>query len=219
MKYPREISTVEKELLFSILPVYKPGYAQYRELINTYSVTGEGTRGELNLFLGKSGSEPDTISPSRPVFALGTLEYGTGVIDLVIHEEINNEIETVIEGDISIVSEGELQKNINYSEWQPGMYSPEKNEKVREIFIKPTKYLLAFAPSERKIWAHNIVSGVNHLIPLSNYYNSLMLLKNERKGSIALNPKLFFDNLELYDNEELVSAFISYNKYMSRVQL
>lgn len=219
MTYPRKLSPLEEELLFLILPDNKPGYLHYRELISKLSVTGEGNGGESNLFLGKEGTIPDTVSPSRPVFALGTLYYDKGIIDLVIHEEIDNEIECIIEGDISIISKGVLQKNINYSDWVSGMSSPEKNEPVREILMKPTSYLLAFAAAEKKIWLHNVASGVNHLIPLSNYYNSLMLLKNERKSSVALNPKLFFNNLEIYENEELVSAFLIYNKYMKRVQL
>lgn len=219
MTYPRDLSVIEKKLLFSILPANKSGYAQYRAKINTLSVTGEGMGGGSNLFLGLQGTLPDTISPSRPVFALGTLHYDTGIIDLIIHEEIDNEIECVFDGDLSIAQNEMLKKNINYSEWEPGMKSPEKNEKVREIIIVPSSYILVFAASESKIWLHNTATGVNLLIPLSNYYNNLMLLKNERKSSVALNPKLFFNNLEAYDNEELVSAFIMYNKYMKRVQL
>lgn len=219
IQYPRYLTEEEKYLIFSLLPQNKPGYLEYRNKIESLLVTGTRDNNSSNIFLGLKGTLPDTVSPSTPVFALGTFNFALDLIDIVIHEEIDNEIEIEIEGNVSIVSEQELISLVNYSEWSPGSRSPEKNEIVKEIFIKPTPYLLAISPEERKIWVHNIRTGVNTILPVSNFYNSLMLLKNERKPGIVLNPNLFFNNLESYNNEELVNAFILYNKYMKRFVL
>ena len=98
----------------------------------------------------------------------------------------------------------------------PGMKSPFSHSKVREITIKPKEFILAVVPNEKKIWLYEAASGVNHLIPVSNYYNSLMLYRNERNAEKVLNPNLFFDNLGIYNDMELKSAFELYNKYMRR---
>jgi hypothetical protein len=71
----------------------------------------------------------------------------------------------------------------------------------------------------KKIWLHDVQSGVNHLIPVSNFYNQLMMVKNIRNSKIALNPGIFFQTLEEYSDEDLVSALVTYNKYIRRFKI
>jgi hypothetical protein len=213
--YPREITNIERTCLFFILPENKPGYNLYRNKINGMRVLGGGYFGEGNYFLGKMEPDPDLSLPSAPVFALGTLDNGIEQLDIIIHEETEDKIEVVFGKDINEITDNSFQVK-SYSFWVPGMNSPFKDSKVREVSVKPHEFILAVAPEEKKIWLYESSSGVNHLIPVSNYYNSLMLYRNERNAEKVLNPNLFFNNLGLYNDLELKSALELYNKYMRR---
>jgi hypothetical protein len=96
------------------------------------------------------------------------------------------------------------------------MISPYSDSEVRVISIKPKEFFLAVVPEEKKIWLYESGSGINHIIPVSNYYNCLMLTMNERNTEKVLNPNLFFNNLAIYNDQELKTAFEQYNKYMRR---
>jgi hypothetical protein len=213
--YPREITLVEKKCLFMILPENKPGYNLYRNKIEKMMVLGEGSSGSGSYILGEIEPEPDLLFPSAPVFALGIFYSGTGEFDLLIHEETENKIEVWFSKDLN-ENFDESYNLKSYSSWIPGDRSPFSDSKVREIVIRPKEFMLAVAPEEKKIWLYESSSGVNHLIPLSNYYNSLMLIRNERNAEKALNPNLFFNNLGIYNDQELKKAFEQYNKYMRR---
>ena len=213
--YPREITNIERTCLFLILPENKPGYNLYRKKIAGMLVIGDGKFGEGNYILGKNDPDPDLSFPSTPVFALGTLYNGTEKFDVIIHEETEDKIEIWFDKDINEITDTSFNVK-SYSYWIPGMNSPFSDSKVREIIIKPNEFTLAVVAEEKKIWVHESSSGVNHLIPVSNYYNSLMLFKNERNTDKVLNPNLFFDNLGLYNDLELKSALEIYNKYMRR---
>jgi hypothetical protein len=213
--YPRIITDIERTSLFLILPEDKPGYNLYRNKIDGMQILGDGYFGEGNYFLGKNEPDPDLSLPSAPVFALGTLDNGTEQLDVIIHEETEDKIEVVFSKDLNEITNDSFSVK-SYSHWIPGMNSPFTNSKVREISVKPDEFILAFVPEEKKIWLYESSSGVNHLIPVSNYYNSLMLYRNERNAEKILNPNLFFNNLGLYNDLELKSALELYNKYMRR---
>jgi hypothetical protein len=225
--YPRKLSEKEKELLFLVLPENKPGYKLYRDKINNRVVTGEGRFGVGNYFLCESGFSHDLSLSTAPVFALGTIYLKNSKnIDILIHEEDDNQVEVEFGEEINdnpilqtisvtLFSYFIIQVN-TYSEWVPGMKSPFNESDVRLIGIKPEEYILAISGGEKKIWLHELNSGVNHLIPVSNYYNSLMLYRNERNAEKVLNPNLFFNNLGTFNDNELASAFILYNQYMRR---
>jgi len=213
--YPRKIIDIEKTCLFLILPENKPGYNLYRNRINNMFVLGNGNFGGGNYILGANEPDPDLTFPSAPVFALGTLNDGSEQFDVIINEETENKIEVWFGKDVNENIGADLRIK-SYSFWIPGMKSPFTDSEVREITIKPGEFILAVVPEEKKIWLWSSASGINHLIPVSNYYNSLMLFRNERNADKVLNPNLFFDNLGLYNDQELKSAFELYNKYMRR---
>lgn len=219
--YLKKLSENEKEILFSVLPESKPGYKFFREKIEELVVIGSGRFERANRILGKPGSVPDLNIPSTPVFASGTIFCKETEIDVVIHEMIDDEIEF----DIATTTQFDLSENFeviskwSYSDWNPGDKAPKDNSIVREIIVIPGKYVLALAPAHKKIWMHNINTGVNHLIPVSNFYNQLMMVKDEKKSEIALNPGLFFKTLDSYSDRELISAFITYNKYLRRFEI
>ena len=110
-------------------------------------------------------------------------------------------------------------KRWSYSNWNPGNNAPNDNSEVREIIIEPNKSLLAIAPVHKKIWLHNFENEVNYLLPVTNYYNYLMIVKNIRDPKIILKNKLLFEELNSFTDEELVLAFVSYNKYFRRFKI
>ncbi len=217
-QFPRDLTSQEISLLFSVLPEEKSGYNHYREKINQLMVTGYGRFKNNNYILGKKGTVPDLSVSSTPVFAAGTIKIPDDEIDILINEEIDDEIEF----DITLVNTNEIPAEINeierwsYSGWNPGDKAPHDNSPVRETVISQGEYILAFAPAHKKIWLHEYKSGVNHLIPLTNYYNELMRFKRTKDPKLALNPKLMFDKLDDFSDYELVNTFVLYNKYMRR---
>ncbi len=220
-KFPRRLTERERDFLFSILPENKKGYNLYRDKIDSSLVIGFGRFGDTNLVLGKENSPVDLDLPSAPIFASGVVVCKEGNVDILIHEEIDDEIEF----DISFQYADKVPENLNevkrwsYSEWIPGNKAPGDNSEIREIIIEPQKKILAIAPVHKKIWLHNYKDEVNYLLPVTNYYNYLMIIKNIRDPKIILKNKLLFKELDSYSDEELMLAFISYNKYFRRFNI
>ena len=222
--FPRKLKELERELLFSILPSEKSGYLTYREKIENKYVLGSGRFGETNLILGNKEEELDIQDASSTIFAAGSIIYDEGKIEISINEEIEDRIEFDISPkDYEFVFKCKEIKRWNYSEWIPGQKSPKENSYVREVIISQGKYILAISPEEKRIWLHENDSGINHLIPLSNYYNQLMIEKNIRDPKIALKPNLFFGDKtgkhSEYTDIELRNTFISYNKYLRKLDI
>jgi hypothetical protein len=220
-QFPRQLTTIENMLLFSVLPENKSGYNSYRNKINNLVVTGSGRFGGGNFVLGKKGAEPDLSLPSSSVFAIGTNVYEEGIIDITIHEELDGEIEF----DISARNQNILPENLtevkkwNYSEWNPGDKAPNDNSFVREIIITKDEYVLSIASSHKKIWLHEYKSGINFLVPLTNFYNELMRVNNIKDASIALKPTSFFERIDNFNDEQIVLAFFSYNRYLRKFDI
>ncbi|OIP60886.1 MAG: hypothetical protein AUK34_05905 [Ignavibacteria bacterium CG2_30_36_16] len=215
--FPRELYNSEKEILFYLLPEKKPGYNCYRKKISAMFVIGNGRFGDTNKIIGSAESTIDLSAASTPVFALGTIYEPGKKIDVLIHEEMDGQIEF----DISEKKDASIIRNSvwSYSQWQPGSKAPGDNADVREIIILNDLYTLAIATSHKKLWLHSSETGVNHIIPVTNFYNYLMLVKNIRETKIVLKPDLFFINQKNYQDNELKSAFILYNKYFKRVKI
>jgi hypothetical protein len=217
-QFPRELTPREKFLLFTVLPVEKPGYNLYHEKINELLVTGFGRFKNNNIILGKKNTVPDLSFSSTPVFAAGTVKISGDEIDIIINEEVDDEIEIDISLSNSNVIPDEIlvQEKWSYSDWNPGDKSPHDNKDVREVVISQGKYVLAFASSHKKIWLHQYENGVNYLIPLTNFYNELMGFKRIKDPKEALNPKMLFQKLNHFSDDDLMNAFVLYNKYMRR---
>jgi hypothetical protein len=221
LNFPRKLEENEKVLLFSILPENKTGYSRYREKIKELFVIGKGRFGNLNLILGKRDDKPDLSSSSAPIFAAGIVLTAGQEIDVTIHEEIDDQIEI----DISPKTSNEIPDEINlighwsYSEWMPGDKTPNDNSDVREVEIIPGSFELVIAPAHKKIWLHDYETMVNHLIPVSNFFNELMSVKNIRNPDMVLKPNSFFNEDSKYSELDLKLAFIKYNKYLRRFKI
>lgn len=213
--FPRKLNEDERRILFSLLPENRSGYSQYRKLIDVFFVIGEGRFGNGNLILGDINSKPDLSIPSSPVLALGYIHSEADIYYVVIHSLDDNKIEVQIDP-FPVKKEIQVDKIVSYSEWKPGMKSPEKSASVYEYSIVEDKYLLAICPLSKKIWLYESESGINYLIPLSNFFNELMRLKNIKDEKSITNPSGFFKEIDKYSKSDIKLAFLLYNKYLKK---
>jgi len=220
MEYPRPLRPKELDLLETVLPADRPVYRALRDRLESMTVLGEGRRGEGDLILGFPGDPPDGISPLSPVIAYGMVETTHDAFSISVREEAGNQI------DIEIVSGSgrripdhyEEKRRWTYSRWSPGEASPATGAPVREVSIE-AGVTLAFAPAEKRIWIHERSTGIVRLIPITNYYNELMIHKGIRDPRVALAPSLLWENLNSFSDGDLLHAFVSYNAIRRRVPL
>ena len=220
MMYPRTLRPKEQDLLDSVLPVDRRGYRHYREFLSRMVVLGAGRRGAGNLVLGISGDRPDVTSPLAPVVAYGMVETTRDAFSVTLREVVGGQI------DVEIVSSRgeevpdhfEEKRRWTYSTWAPGSPSPATGDRAREVRVSDALSLGILSP-EQRLLLHDSSTGMVHLIPITSFYNELMLHKNIRDPKTALNAKLLFQNLHAYSDEDLRSAFVSYNRLKHRVLL
>lgn len=216
--YPRKLTASERTILFSILPDGKTGYKNYRSLIDKFYLIGEGRFGNGNLILGELDKLSDPFISSSSVFALGNIFTTDEDYYVVIHSIDEGAIEIQIDP-YPVKNEIVITKVVSYSDWIPGMKSPENNSKVYHYLIKEKEYLLAVCPLSKKIWLHEYSTGVNHIIPKSNFINELMQLQKVTKDKSLINPSNFFENINKFSDNEIKLSFLLYNKYLKHFDL
>ncbi len=234
--FPRALSEFERATLLWLLPEHKPGYQHYRRCIETWKVIGRGRRGEGNFILapvenpaGKTGA-PDTSAPLAPVFAYGVIETSAGKISATLREveegqsqrDFQLEFEIVNLDSETIPETFEERRRWNFSEWSSGAQCPMCGQHVREITIQRVTGIaltLAICPSDKRLWIYDGSDGVVHLIPVTNFYNELMMHKRVRDPEIALDSQHLFRDLSSYSDSDLTAAFIGYNNLRKKVEL
>jgi hypothetical protein len=221
VKFPRKITEREKKWLLTALPENKLGYKQYRDIIETLSVIGLGRFGEGNYILGQEDDEVDLNVSSTPIFAVATIAFDMGKVYVAIHEELDGQIEVDINATAADMIPDDLSqaKVWTYSNWVPGKKAPFDNTDVREIHVVKNEVILVIAPAHKKVWVYNSKSGINHFVPVTNYYNEMMMLMNTKDSEVALNPGKLFTNLNDFSEEQLMEGFLVYNKYWQRIEL
>jgi hypothetical protein len=227
--FPRELSTQEQAWIEWLLPTDKLGYKQFREQIEKLVILGEGRWGKNDFILGRIGQEIDLTEKMHPTFAFGFIH---GIIigvecDVTISIHEPNEIGQ-IEMQISPSSSEEIPyelkelKRWTYSTWKPGENCPATGKQVREVNIKTAgdfSYTLAISPAQKVLWLHSPIDGTNHLIPVTNFYNELMILKQIRDPKVALDHKNLFTYLQQFTDAELIGAFKHYNVLYKKVDI
>ncbi|MDE3057423.1 MAG: hypothetical protein KGJ59_05655, partial [Bacteroidota bacterium] len=195
--FPRELSDFERTTLLWLLPEHKSGYQHYRRCIETWKVIGRGRRGEGNFILAPvedpfgEGNVPDTSAPLASVFAYGVIETSAGRISATLREAEGDQLEFEIvslDGD-KVPEIFEERRRWNFSEWNPGAVCPMCMRHVREVTIHRVSgnaLVLAACPSDKRLWIYDGSDGVVHLIPVTNFYNELMMHKRVRDPEIAL---------------------------------
>lgn len=216
--FPIKLTNSEKEILFSLLPKNKLGYNNYRSILEKLFIVGEGRFGNGNLILGKADAIPDLSISSSPIFALGTIYTPLKNYYAVIHSMDKDMIEVQIDP-YPVDDVVEITQVVSYSDWQPGMKSPEKKSDVYEYTIKDNSYLLAICPVSKKIWLHEYSSMVNYIIPISNFFNELMRIRKVNDEKTLMSPAKFFNDIYQFSQLEIKLAFLMYNKYLKHFDI
>jgi hypothetical protein len=218
--YPRALRPKEENVLEFVLPEDRPGYRNYRNLIRSMVVLSLGRRGRGNFVLGDQRDTADLTSPLPPVIAYGMVETTQDQFSVTVRECIAGQIdvEVVSRRGEELPDHFEEKRRWTYSPWSPGKPSPATNLPVREVAVGGL-VVLAVSREERRLWIYDGRSGMNLLIPVTNYYNELMLQKKIRDPGVALNPNRLYSDLSDFTDAEMREAFIAYNASRRRVDI
>ena len=223
-RFPRELDPFERELLLWLLPEERPGYAEYRKLVETWQVVAAGRRGEGDYILAETGWNVDTESSLPQIFAYGVVEYEQRILTISIRERSGGQLEFEMDGvakRAAFLADREIRR-WSFSEWLPTQLCPSCRSSVREIRMTTTSsqtLVLVLCGRDRRIWVHDGQSGVNSLIPVTGFYNELMLQTGIHDPKIALDPNRLFQMPGVQSESRLIRAFSSYNRLRNKVVL
>jgi hypothetical protein len=224
--YPRPLSRREREWIGWVLPADRPGYGELATEIGRMVVIGEGRRGTGELILAEAGTQVDFSAPLAPVFAYGMIETNFGPISVTVRDILDRQVsvEIVCHRREEVPEEFEESRRWTYSTWDPGQMCPQCGQGLREVPMRstegtPRQLVLALCTTDRRLWVFDAASRVNRVIPLTNYYNELMLHKNIRDPRRALDAKQLFAELPSYTDADLARAFATYNALRTKVHV
>jgi len=223
-RFPRALTTDERELLLWILPAERPGYKEYRTFVENWNVVSQGRRGEGNYILAAPDEQPDNESPLPQIIAHGSIVTPTGELSVSIRERLENQVEFEIVGVQGNVDPARFNETRRWtlSSWLPSQVCPKCGVRLREVSLSSEHgrtAMLAVCATDKRLWVYDERTGINHPIPVTNFYNELMLHKNIRDPKIALDSKRLFSDLSQFSDAELSHAFRTYNALRTKIQL
>jgi hypothetical protein len=215
---------MERELIGWILPEDIEGYRLVRDRILRYMVIGEGRRGGGEFLLGAPGTIPDIDSPLPGVIAYGAVETDFGTISITLREEKGGQssLEIVNSRSEEIPAQFEESRRWTYSGWKQGSVCPQCTKPPREVSMQDRAgriHLLAICTRDRRIWVLDGASGIVYPVPVTNFYNELMLRAGIRDPETALDSKRFFAECDRYDDRQLSLAFEAYNRFRTKIEV
>ena len=221
--FPRTLTPLERELLTWVLPIDRPGYATYRGLVGQWKVAGRGRRGEGDLILAAPDTLLDVDSPLPPLLAFGAARSGEDEITVSVRELMGDQLEFEIAGQTTdFPVDLRSCRRWTFSEWLPSRPCPSCEGSLREVAMKTASgrtLVLALCAKDRRFWVYDEESGINHLIPVTSFYNELMLQKNVHDPATVLQSNRLFTDLALHSDAALTAAFSSYNRMRRKVAL
>lgn len=223
-EFPRDLKPSEKGLLLWLLPEERPGYRGYREILKQWKVVAQGRRGSGNYILAPKDEIPDNESPLPSVIAYGVVETSKGEVSVSVRERLGNQVEFEVAmlGKGDSIDLAEERRRWTYSQWLPGSPCPRCASQPREVLMQGKAgrtLVLAICIGDRRLWIYESETGMNQLMPVTNFYNELMLHKNVRDPKIALDSQRLFQDLHTFRDSDLFSAFRSYNQIRTKVAL
>ncbi len=221
--YPRPLTPLESELISWVLPDDSTGYATYRDFISRSMVIGQGRRGEGEIILGSPGDRPDLDPPLPPVISFGAASTDGDDISVTVREIFEGQMSVEIVGRKTdrVPPDARITERWTYARWRPGNPCPQCARPAREIIVLPgpQPVVLTICAADRRLWIYDGPNAICRPIPVTNYYNELMLLKRIRDPKIALVSSKLFERLADHSDEELASAFAAYNRVKNKLEL
>lgn len=218
-----------QEIILWILPPSKTWYKRYYDIIFSKELIGEGRWGKGDLIFGDKNQIVDLNDGMKPVVSIGEVLYSYNEketsISISIHEPSEDGMVELQISEEFFEFFSDINKKNNFiekhkwtlSSWELGENCPATNSKVRTVFIDEIKSHALVISSEKKIlWLHNKLDGMNSIIPISSYYNALMMNKQIQDPNKVLHPTLFFVDVNNYTDSDLIIALNSYNKQQRR---
>ncbi len=224
--FPRSLTGNEERWLDFLLPEDRPGYRSLRDRLRPLLVLGEGRWGNGDLVLGAAGTAIDITEGMQPVVAYGEIGGAAAdtpelLITLSVHQPNDDGlVEFQIDAGTAGALPSQWQERFRwtYSQWMPGDPCPAFGTAVREVQLNSRRdLLLVIAPARRVLWIHDAYELTNLLIPVTNYYNELMLLKGIRDPHRALDHRWLFLEPNGFTDAELRRAFARYNRAFPKV--
>ncbi len=219
---PRELSAREHAWMQWLLPSDRPGYKRLADRIRPLCVIGEGRWGKNDLVLGEIGGAIDLTEGMQSVAAFGSITGTPCNVTLTLHQPNDaGQIEFQISPSSGERVPPEFTETCRwtYSTWSPGDACPATGTPVREVPL-PTRragFRLVIAPQQRVMWLHDPEERVNQIIPVSGFYNELVIGKGIRDPKIALNHALLFSEPERFADADIVDAFKRYNVLYKKI--
>lgn len=220
-KLPRKLNDFELNAIFELLPKQKPNYNEARNIIKDKFLIGTSRFGVGNYILADKNDQVDLTAPASNVFAYGIVETDKTEYDITIHDLFEDQIEIDFNSALNeeISSEEKIISTRTISNWQPLKPSPLSQKEVREIHLIKNEIVIAVSSRDKKIWVYERESGYNFIVPVTNFYNEIIRVKEERNPEISLKPKLIFEKPELFSDEEIGQGFLLYNKFMKKMNI
>jgi hypothetical protein len=224
--YPRQLTPLEKDLALWVLPEGSAGYAPYREFIGRSMVIAQGRRGEGEIILGAPGDRPDLESPLPSVVSFGVAAADDDEVSVTVREILDGQMSVEIVGRRNDrVSPGaRIERKWTYASWRPGLACPQCGARAREVGLgRPAAAgqpsVLAICAADRRLWVYDAAAAVCRPVPVTGFYNELMLLKKVRDPGTALVSSRLFERPGDFSDAELASAFAAYNRIRTKIDL
>jgi hypothetical protein len=222
--FPRELTTLERALLLWVLPADRTGYAECRKLVQEWKIAGRGRKGAGGYILAAPGLMPDIESPLPQLLAFGLVKTELGEITVSVRERQGDQLEFETSGPVEADLPGELAsyRRWTLSEWLPTIPCPGCGRALREVRMNTASgrsMVLAICAEDHRLWVFDAQSKVNHPIPVTGFYNELMLQKKVQDRKSVPDSRRLFSDLHSYTDAALTGAFSSYNRLRTKVFL
>lgn len=221
--FPRALSEPELALLRWVLPAGRDGYQAYRDAVNEWIVTGRRHDAEDCFILTPRGSKPDAECPLSPIVAIGAAEDPRGEVRVNVRELQPSQLEFGITGpaDGELLARFERLRRWTLSSWTPGVPCPDCGGALREVRMATNsgrKLVLALCVKDQRLWLCDELHGMNIPLPVTGYYNELMLQSTIRDPERVLQSRRLFSDLGTFSDVVLMRAFEAYARTRQRIR-
>jgi len=219
IEFPRELTDVEREFLYWLLPIEKEGYKQFNEFVQGAIVLGEGRWGEGDLMLAPFPASIDKSLGMEPIVAYGECLLNGKLLTISVHDlNADDQLEAQF-GIYPLPAEPQVDLGWCYSYWKSGDTSPRSGEPVREIPLdrvdrKPAS-ILVISKSQRSMWLHH-PNEFNKLLPVTGLNDELLRTHGIREFQQVANTAQFFTRIDEFSDADIRLAFAEYAKRSGR---